>query len=223
MPEVNLALGLPAALGTTRAPGSSAASSRRPLLQNEAALIARAQRGDTSAYEALVRAYEQTAFRVAFLVTHDEQEAADAAQDAFIRAYRALGSFDVEQPFRPWLLKIVTNLAINRLRSMKRRSRTMDSYARELIANVGEVSPDRHLAQVDQNDQLMQAVRKLAPDEQSLITLRYWMDLPEAELAEIFSVPVGTIKSRLHRTLGHLRDVIRVQFPDLNSLDGSDG
>lgn len=223
MSQANLAFGLRSAPGSHKSSGSMAVSSRRPLLEDEAALVARAQQGDTSAYEALVRAYQQMAFRVAFLVTHDEQEAADAAQDAFIRAYRALGSFDVEQPFRPWLLKIVTNLAINRLRSIQRRTRALDSYAREMIANEDAPSPDHHLAQVDQNDQLMRAVRKLAPDEQSLISLRYWMELPETELAVIFSVPVGTIKSRLHRTLGHLRDIIRVEFPDLGSLDWSDG
>lgn len=217
MSQLNLALG-PSVASSARA-----TSSWRPLLTDEAAVIARAQRGDTAAYEALMRAYQQIAFRVAFLVTHDEQEAADAAQDAFIRAYRALGSFNVEQPFRPWLLRIVTNLAINRLRAAQRRMRAMDSYARELIAGDDRPSPDGHLARVDQSDQLFQAVRKLAPDEQSLITLKYWMELPESELAEIFNVPVGTIKSRLHRTLGHLRDIIRVEFPDLSLLDWTNG
>src|SRR5436190_24357241 len=96
--------------------------------EQEQQLIQRAQRGDVAAYDALVRQYETMAFRAAYLITRDEQEAADAAQDAFVRAHRALGSFKLGEPFRPWLMRIVTNQALNRIQAMKRRANMNERY-----------------------------------------------------------------------------------------------
>ena len=184
----------------------------------EQRLLERAQRGDVQAYEALVREHEQIAFRAAFLITHDESEAADAAQDAFLRAYRALGSFKLGHPFRPWLLRIVTNLALNRVESAQRRTRMTERYTQELIVSADPPSPERALAEREQSERLMQAVAKLTPSEQSLIALRYFLELPESEVAEALNVPKGTVKSRLHRTLARLREVIRQDYPDLAEL-----
>jgi RNA polymerase sigma-70 factor (ECF subfamily) len=91
-------------------------------LTQERSLLERAQKGDLAAYDALVRAYETLAFRAAYLITRDEHEAADAAQDAFVRAYHALHSFRLSELFPLWLLRIVTNQALNRLQANKRRA-----------------------------------------------------------------------------------------------------
>src|SRR5919202_6467132 len=146
---------------------------------DEQSLIARAQRGDLQAYDALVRQYEQLAFRAAYLVTRDEQEAADAAQDAFLRAYRALGSFKLGQPFRPWLMRIVTNLALNRVEAAQRRARMAERYTQEVIVSADNPSPERVIAQREQSERLLQAVGQLTPAEQTLISLRYFLELPE--------------------------------------------
>ncbi len=187
-------------------------------MTQEQTLIASAQRGDVQAYEALVRQYEQLAFRAAWLITHDEAEAADAAQDAFVRAYRALGSFKLGQPFRPWLLQIVTHQALNRVQASQRRQQMTERYARQLITAQDRPSPELKLAEREQSERLVQAVGKLSPDEQTLIALRYFLELPEAEVAQALRLPRGTIKSRLHRTLARLREIIRRDFPDLNEL-----
>ena len=86
---------------------------------DEATLVARAQRGDLVAYEELVRQYEAVAFRVAYLVLRDAAEAQDMAQEAFVRAYRALDHFRTGEPFRPWLLRIVANQAVSAQRSVR--------------------------------------------------------------------------------------------------------
>ena len=78
-------------------------------MNDKADLIARVQRGDVQAYEGLVREYESIAFRTAFLILRDPHDAADVAQDAFVRAYRSIGIFQLDKPFCPWLLRIVTN------------------------------------------------------------------------------------------------------------------
>ncbi len=187
-------------------------------LNDEPNLIARAQRGDAQAYELLVRQHEQVAFRAAFLITRDEHEAADTAQDAFLRAYRALRSFKAGQPFRPWLLRIVTNQALNRVKATQRRERMAERYTHEVIVKQENPSPENAAAEREQNDRLVQAVNQLAPDERSLIALRYFLELPESEVAETLRIPLGTVKSRLHRTLGRLREIIQRDYPDLEEL-----
>ena len=187
-------------------------------MNEEQSLIARAQRGDLPAYESLVRQYEQVAFRAAYLITRDADEAADAAQDGFLRAYRALGSFRVGQPFRPWLLRIVTNLALNRLKAAQRRAHMTERYTRQIVVEAGNPSIDGLVARREQSEHLLQAVSKLAPDQQTLIALRYFLELPESEVAATLNIPPGTVKSRLHRTLARLHEIIQHEFPDLIEL-----
>lgn len=181
-------------------------------------LIRRAQRGEIAAFDALVRAYETLAFRAAFLITRQEHDAADAAQEAFVRAFRALSSFRVGEPFRPWLLRIVTNQALNRIQAMKRRTNMTERYAQVMQETTELPNAQRTLEAREQNELLMRAVARLKPDEQALITLRYFMELPEVEVAQTLQIPQGTVKSRLHRTLAKLREIIRSEFPDLVEL-----
>ncbi|TAH49912.1 MAG: RNA polymerase sigma factor [Chloroflexota bacterium] len=177
--------------------------------------IRRAQRGDAEAYDALVRAYETLAFRAAYLITREEHEAADAAQDAFVRAYRALNTFRLGEPFRPWLMRIVTNQALNRIQASKRRANMNERYVLAENENRGPSDAQAHLETRDQNEKLMRAVQRLKPEEQMLISLRYFLELPEAEVAHTLNIPQGTVKSRLHRTLAKLREIIAREFPDL--------
>ena len=180
--------------------------------------IARAQRGDTSAYESLVQQYEQIAFRTAYLITRDQSEAADAAQDAFLRAYRALHSFELGRSFRPWLLRIVTTQALNRVQARLRRERMTERYAQETLISAAPPKAEHFIVERERNARLIQAVQRLSPDEQLLLKLRYFLELPEREVAEILKIRGGTVKSRLHRTLAKLRDIIRAEFPDLQGI-----
>lgn len=187
-------------------------------IERESEWIRAAQRGDAAAYQALVRAYETLAFRTAYLITRDAQDAADAAQDGFVRAYRALNTFRVGEPFRPWLLRIVTNQALNRIQANKRRWHMNERYGQAESDKRETTDVMDRLAASEQNERLMLAVRRLKPDEQALLTLRYLLELPEAEVARALDIPQGTVKSRLHRTLGKLRKLIRSEFPDLAEL-----
>ncbi len=187
-------------------------------MNEEASLIERSQKGDAQAYETLVRQYEQLAFRAAFLITRDAHAAAEIAQDAFLRAYRSLGSFKGGYPFRPWLLRIVTNQALNHVKAAERRAHLTERYAQAVAMSEPDPSFEEKLAAREQNERLLQAVSQLSTEEQMLIHLRYFLELPEKEVAETLQVPLGTIKSRLHRTLGRLRDIIRQDFPDIREL-----
>ncbi len=190
-------------------------------MDEEQKLIARAQRGDGQAYESLVKQYEEVAFRAAYLITHDDGDAADAAQDGFLRAYHALRSFRPGMPFRPWLLRIVTNLALNRLQSAQRRARMAERYTQQVIMDNSHLSIDGQVVKREQHQRLLQAVDRLKPEQRTLIALRYFLELPESEVAETLKIPMGTVKSRLHRTLAQLREIIQHDYPDLIELNNN--
>jgi RNA polymerase sigma-70 factor, ECF subfamily len=180
---------------------------------DEPAVLRQAQQGDQQAYGLLVARYEQICFRAAYLVVRDEMEAQDVSQEAFVRAYKALGRFDLRQPFKPWLLRIATNLALNSVRSSKRRSAIAEKVERE-AAHVAP-SPERDAVASDEARRVWAAVASLPQRDQELIYLRYFLDSSEQELAQAIGRPRGTVKSRLHRSLARLRAVIERDYPDL--------
>jgi len=187
---------------------------------NEAQQVEYARRGDATAWEALVIAHREPVFRLAYLFLGDPDEAEDAAQETFLRAFRALARFDASRPLRPWLLQIVANLARNRRRSLGRYWAALQRrFEKEPPANpdVESRAGSRMQAQ-----RLWQAVRCLREDDQKMIYLRYFLDLPVAEAAEAAGIAEGTVKSRTSRALGRLREVIERDFPDL-MLDSSFG
>ena len=104
---------------------------------DERELVLRSQRGDSRAYEELVRPHQEIAFRVAYVITRNAADAEDAAQEALVKAWRALGRFRAGEPMRPWLLRIVANEARNRRRSTGRREQLVLRAA----ASPGEALP----------------------------------------------------------------------------------
>lgn len=177
----------------------------------EAELAIRAREGDEAAWDALVREHQQAAFRLAYLFLGDASEAEDVAQEAFVRAYRALDRFDAARPFRPWLLSIVANLSRNRRRSLGR----FFAAWRRLAEGVTDRAPAADQPEKWRAEALWHAVRRLSTQDQEVIYLRYYLELPEVEAAAALGIPPGTVKSRLHRALGRLRAVARSEFPEL--------
>jgi len=171
--------------------------------RSEATLLAHAQAGDGDAYAELVRAHQDVAFRIAMLITQDAAEAEDAAQEGFVRAWRALPRFEAGRPLRPWLLTIVANEARNRRRSAGRRSALAQRAAAEPVAPV-PLPEAAALAGSDRRE-LAAALERLAPDHREVIVLRFLLDLSEAECAAALGCRPGTVKSRLSRALGRLR------------------
>jgi RNA polymerase sigma-70 factor (ECF subfamily) len=172
----------------------------------EAELVERARRGDVDAYEQIVQAHQTLAFRTAYLILGDADEAEDAAQEGFVKAYRALARFRRGAPFRPWVLQIVANEARNRRRSSGRRARLELRLAAESPSGGAAPSPEGALLAAERRASLLAAVGELREEERLVIGLRYFFDLSEAETAAALGVRPGTVKSRLSRALGHLRE-----------------
>jgi RNA polymerase sigma-70 factor (ECF subfamily) len=182
----------------------------RPL--EDAELVDRSSRGDVSAYEELVRRHQRVAIRVAFLSGGSAAEAEDAAQEAFVKAFRALPRFRAGAAFRPWLLAIVANEARNRRRAAGRRDRLAARFAavggEDRPHGDAAPSPEEAVLAGEDRDALLRAVSAMRPEDRLVIAYRYFLELPEAETAAALGWPRGTVKSRLSRALGRLREAL---------------
>ena len=176
----------------------------RPL--DETDLIGRAKRGDTHAYEELVYAHQGIAFRTAYVIAGNAADAEEAAQDGFVKAWRALGRFREGAPFRPWLLQIVANEARNRRRSAGRRAHLVVRAATEEPSGDAAPSPEASLLSAETREGLLAAVNELPDDQRTVIALRFFVGLSEQEVADALKLPTGTVKSRSARALERLRE-----------------
>jgi len=179
----------------------------------DGAVIQAVRNGDAEAYAALVERYQTVAFRTAYLVVRDAATAEDVTQDGFIRAYRQLSRFQLGQPFRPWLLRIVTNLALNEVRARGRRRGLLGRL--RPIEEPSIPGPARAFEQSERQRTLLTAIARLRHDDQVVLYLRHFLDLPESEIATTIDQQPGTVKSRLSRARTRLRAVIEQDFPSL--------
>jgi RNA polymerase sigma factor (sigma-70 family) len=171
----------------------------------EAALVERARRGDPVAYEALVRAHQDIAFRTACLFAGSAADAEEAAQEAFVKAWRALPRFRAGAPFRPWLLAIVGNEARNRRRAAGRRAGLALRAAQERVSGDAAPSPETALLAGGERRDLLAALGALDERDRAVIACRHLLDLSERETAQVLGCRPGTVKSRLSRALERMR------------------
>ena len=181
----------------------------RPLEETE--LVERARRGDSGAYETIVARYQGIAFRTAYLIAGSAEDAEEAAQDGFLKAYRALPRFRPGAPFRPWLLAIVANEARNRRRSAGRRASLALRLAEEDRPGDAAPSPEAAVVATERRSTLLEAVNGLREEERLVVSCRYFLDLSEEETAAALGLPRGTVKSRLSRALERLRREMGVE------------
>ena len=153
-----------------------------------------------------MHAYQGIAFGTAYVIARNASDAEDAAQDGFVKAWRALGRFREGAPFRPWLLRIVANEASNRRRSAGRRAGLALRAATEESSGGAAPSPEAALLSSEQRSALLAAVEQLPDEQRSVVALRYFLGLSEAEVAETLGIPQGTVKSRTARALERLRE-----------------
>ena len=151
--------------------------------------------------------HQGIAFRVALVAAGDRTDAEDALQEGLVKAYRALGRFREEAPFRPWLLRIVANEARNRRRSAGRRA---GLALRVAAAASGDAAPSPEAAALtrERRDELLAGLAGLDERDREMLVHRYVLGLGEAETAYALGVRRGTVKSRTSRALERLREVV---------------
>ena len=145
------------------------------------------------------------AFRTAYVIARSAVDAEEAAQEGFVKAYRALARFRAGAPFRPWLLEIVANEARNRRRSAGRRAQLALRAAAEELSGGAAPSPEAIVLGGEGRAELLAVVERLPEEQRLAVVCRYFLDLSEEETAAALGCRRGTVKSRLSRALERLR------------------
>ena len=174
-------------------------------MENEAEVVARAQAGDTGAFEMLVIEHQAYVYNLAFRVLGNEQEAEDTAQEAFVRAWQALPKFRSQARFGTWMYRIVTNLCYNRIPKLRRE---LTAIGEEEIADRADLrsgTPGEGVEAAERRAWLHRQIEALPDSYRLLVTLRYQRNLPYEEIASITSLPMGTVKTGLFRAKEKLR------------------
>lgn len=180
--------------------------------------VERAQNGDLGAFNQLVLTYQRLAFSVAYRMLQDEDAASDAVQDSFIKAYRALHTFR-GGVFKSWLLRIVVNTCYDVLRSRQRYATDSlddepgeDEYAPQFVD--GSESPHDYAERMEVSELIEHGIRSLPADQRLALVLCDVHGYAYEEIAEITGANMGTVKSRISRARGRLRDFL-LQKPEL--------
>ena len=165
----------------------------------DAECVRRVQQGDTDSFEILVRRHQRTIFNLVYRLLGDYDEAAEVAQEVFLSAYKSIGQFRGDANFSTWLYRIGLNHASTRRKSLNNtQQRHVALDGTEVIAD-GVADPAKSFEHKEIQQQVQQALNRLDPADARIILLRDLQDVPYEDVAEMLDIPVGTVKSRLHR------------------------
>lgn len=174
--------------------------------ETEAAWIAQAKQGDDDAFANLVETYQRPVYNLCYRMLGNAEEAEDAAQETFLRAYRSLKRYDPKRSFATWLLSIASHYCIDQHR--KRRLKTL-AFEDLPYQELPDPSPNAEssLMKEERQENVRDMLQSLNQKDRAAVVLRYWYDYSYQEIAESLSLTVSAVKSRLHRTrreLAHL-------------------
>lgn len=173
-------------------------------------LISRAQTGNREAFAAVFEQYKNLVYKTAYLILGDAHEAEDALQEVFLLVHKSLTSFDARKgAFTTWLHRITLNFCLNH------RRRKHHPSLEDVLPTPATHFPGAQLAE---EDSLWRATRSLSDKLQAVVILRYYWELPYAEIASILDVPLGTVKSRLDLALKTLRKILEEHEPRKDSI-----
>jgi RNA polymerase sigma-70 factor, ECF subfamily len=180
---------------------------------DERELIGQCLQGDTDAFADLVRRYQDRIYNTVYRMTGHAEDAQDMAQEAFLKAYSALGQFQSNASFYTWLYRIAVNVCLSRRRRQKRAPATVSVDAgpegRDLPDDTEHTRPSRRAEQTEARQAVQQAVADLPDDQRAVVVLKDFDGHSYATIAEIVDCPVGTVRSRLHRARTQLKDMLR--------------
>lgn len=181
---------------------------------DERDLIRQCQKGDVQAFRQLVERYEDRIYGLACSILGDSEVAKDAAQEAFIRVYRALGKFEGRSSFYTYLYRITTNVCLT---FAQREQRRPDRVSIEGMQEASDMTLDRFLGTDEpQNDieriglreEIQKVLDYLSPEHRAVVVLKDIEGFSQEEIADVLDVSVGTVKSRLSRARARLRDLL---------------
>ena len=164
--------------------------------------VLRCQDGEREAFRHLVERYQDVLFGTAVLMTGNRAQAEEHVQEAFLAAWRGIHGFHSERPVKPWLMRILVNTVVS-----QRRRRAVSTVSLEYESEAEDAArPADEIEAQHERLAIRQALAGLNPDQRQVVVLRFFAGLTVPQLAEAIGVREGTVKSRLHRALGQLRD-----------------
>jgi RNA polymerase sigma-70 factor (ECF subfamily) len=170
-------------------------------------LVTRTLRGDTHAFGILVRRYQNSVFNVCYRLLGESREAEDLTQEAFIRAYQRLKSFDPERPFGPWMRRVAANLCYNHLQKNQLPQTLLDDEL-EIPKDTTGMNPEHFAERSEQNAMIRAALLDLPPHYRISLELRHFQELSYEEMAIELDLPLNTVKSHLFRARKQLAKLI---------------
>ncbi|MBL8057970.1 MAG: sigma-70 family RNA polymerase sigma factor [Anaerolineales bacterium] len=172
--------------------------------------IARARAGDETAFTPLVESYQAAIYNLCYRMLGNPQEAEDAAQEAFLRAYSQLRRYDPSRSFKTWLFSIASHYCIDLLRKRRLTWLSIEDEALPPHPALHDptLGPEESATRREQTAAIQGLLGRLAPDDRTVIVMRYWYDLSYEEIAEATGATVSAVKSRLHRARGALAEML---------------
>jgi RNA polymerase sigma-70 factor, ECF subfamily len=172
-------------------------------------------KGDQDAYGEIVELYKDKVYQISYRMLGNRHEAEDIAQEAFIRAFINIHSFNIDLKFSTWLFRIATNLCIDRIRKKK-----PDYYLDAEVAGTDGLNmysqipsrtdmPEKELESLELEETIQKEILKLPEKYRTVIVLKYIEELSLIEISEILNLPIGTVKTRIHRGREALRKQLR--------------
>ncbi|USB34418.1 sigma-70 family RNA polymerase sigma factor [Paenibacillus sp. YPG26] len=171
----------------------------------EQGLIRAAQSGDRDALITLLREIEQQVYRTAYYILNNEQDAHDAAQEALIRVYTKIDSYEEKAQFKTWVQRIVTNICIDKFR---RNKPTVSIDEHEMVFQ-GKENVERQVMSAYLAQDIQEAINRLPDHHRSVVVLRYVQDLSYSEIADCLDLPLNTVKSYLFRARQQLQNLLQ--------------
>ncbi|WP_416148267.1 RNA polymerase sigma factor SigW [Salipaludibacillus sp. HK11] len=178
-------------------------------------IILEVKKGNQEAFAELMDLYKDKVYHIVYRMLGNVHEAQDVSQEAFLRAYSNIDSYDINRKFSTWLFRIATNLAIDRIRKKKPDFHLEDQVAGTEDLNYysqisgDDVLPEDQVVQFEMQEWIQDEVMQLPPKYRSAIILKYLEDLSLKEISEILNLPVATVKTRIHRGREALRKRLR--------------
>lgn len=168
--------------------------------ENEAIWIKKALQGDESAFGSLIDYYQKPVYSLCYRMLENSNDAEDAAQESFIRAYLNLKKYDTSRPFATWLLSISAHYCIDQIRKKRLQTVSVESLPAEIIEDRKIPNPETKIRQTERDTLVQSLIMGLKPLDRAVVVLRYWHNCTEVEIADSLNLSVSAVKSRLYRS-----------------------
>jgi len=188
--------------------------------ENESEWLVRALEGDDEAFTRVVETYQRPVYNLCYRMLGNAGDAEDAAQEAFLRAYKALDRYDPKRSFATWLLSIASHYCIDQLRKRRFTTFSIDDEDHAWLEPPDPgPNPEGSLNIKEKQEQVQALLENLSPKDRSAVVLRYWYNYSYEEIAQSLSLTVSAVKSRLHRARRELANVWQTQQPHNQSVE----